>query len=283
MTPAAGPTVLTVLDDAVRRLREAGIEDPARDATTLMAHVLGTDRGGVVARRPDALDATHASSFHALIEERARRVPMQHLTGTVEFHGLTFKTSRAALIPRPETEDLVDAVLAAGLPDDAEVVDLGTGTGCIAIALAAARPGWTLTAVDLSDDALALAAENATRNGVAGRITFSRADFADVRVACDAVVSNPPYVSEDEWRGLAPEVRDHDPKAALVPGPSGNEAYAAIAPAAIELLKPGGLLALELGWKSETAVRGIVESAGFTSIGVRPDLRGIPRVLTARR
>jgi release factor glutamine methyltransferase len=283
VSAAAGPTVLAALDEAARRLREAGVDDPARDATTLLAHVLGTDRGGVVARRPDAIEGARAATFHALVDARARRVPMQHLTGTVEFHGLTLGAGPAALIPRPETEDLVDAVLAAGLPDDAKVVDLGTGTGCIAIALAAARPGWTLTAVDQSGEALALAADNATRNGVASRITFLRSDFADVRVPCDAVVSNPPYISEEEWRGLAPEVRDHEPKAALVPGPSGTEAYAAIAPAAKSMLRPGGLLAFELGWTSEPAVRAIVEALGFTRIDVRPDLQGIPRVLTARR
>jgi release factor glutamine methyltransferase len=190
------------------------------------------------------------------------------------------------LIPRPETEDLVQAVLDAALRDDARIADLGTGSGCIAVALAVDRPSWRITAVDVSAKALYVAARNAATHGVSHRVTTILREFAacaDAKQdAYDAVVSNPPYVPEDEWRSLQPEVRDHEPKLALVPGSTGNEAYAVVAKAAGAMLKSGGLLALELGWKSEAAVRGIVEGVGFRDIDVRPDLQGLPRVLTAR-
>ena len=132
-----------------------------------------------------------------------------------------------------------------------------------------------------------VAARNAAKHGVTERVATIKRDFAYVpdveRGIYDAVVSNPPYVPEEEWRGLQPEVRDHEPRIALVPGPTGNEAYEAVARAAGEMLRPGGLLALELGWKSEDAVRGIVVGSGFREIAVLPDMQGIPRVLIARR
>jgi release factor glutamine methyltransferase len=285
---AAGlPTIVTVLDDAVRQLREAGVPDPRRDAAALMAIVLGTDQGGVAVRKPDPLDADRATRFAALIDMRKHRMPLQYLTGHADFRGLDFAVNPAVLIPRPETEDLAQAVLDAGLRSDARIVDLGSGSGCIAIALAVVRPSWRIEAVDASADALAVVARNALRHGVSDRIGLVESDFAappaSWRGVFDAVVSNPPYIGEAEWRGLAPEVRDHEPKRALVPGPTGNEAYAVIAPIAFTMLLPGGLLALELGWTSERSVRAAVAEAGFADIAVRPDIQGIPRVLTARR
>ena len=283
----AAPAVVTVLEDATRRLRDAGVPSPRRDAAVLLAMVLGTDRGGVAARASDPLAPLAAERYAVLVAARARRTPLQHLEGLAEFRGHEFEVGPSVLIPRPETEDLAQSVLDAGLGDTARVADLGTGSGCIAIALALARPGWNLVAVDTSQDALATARANARRHGVLDRITFVETDFASPDAAWggrfDTVVSNPPYIAEDEWRELAPEVRDHEPKRALVPGPTGNEAYAAVAPSAFAMLRSGGLLALELGFTSETAVRRIVATAGFSGIVVRPDFRGIPRVLTARR
>ncbi len=287
MTPEAAQTVAGVLEEAARRLREAGVPDPRREAASLLAFVLRTDRGGVVARKPDPVEAGAAARFSELIAARARRVPLQHLEGRADFRGLEFEVNRDVLIPRPETEDLVQAVLDAGLPETARVADLGTGSGCIAVTLAVKQPAWTLVAVDLSAAALRVAARNAAKHGVADRITFVESDFAMPEAswhgAFDAVVSNPPYIPEEEWRGLEPEVRDHEPKGALVPGPTGNEAYEAVVHAAVAMLRPGGLLALELGWKSEGAVRGILGSTGLKEPTVRPDLQGIPRVMTARR
>ena len=281
-SPAGAATVGRLLEEARRRLDAARVADPARDATALVALALGTDRGGVLARRPDTLEAPLAERLEALVAARERRVPLQYLAGSVEFHGLSLAVGPGVLIPRPETEELVDAVLSLPLPDDARVADLGTGSGCIAAAIAAARPRWRVTAVDRSPEALAIAASNLP----AGALLIQR-DFATVpdeeRGVYDAVVSNPPYVSESEWESLEPEVREHEPRAALVPGPEGGEAYTAVAAASASLLKRGGWLAFELGWKSEPAATRAAAAAGFGEVEVRPDLRGIPRVLLARR
>jgi release factor glutamine methyltransferase len=228
-----------------------------------------------------------AARLDALIASRAHRTPLQHLLGLVEFRGLQFAVNEDVLIPRPETEDLVQAVIDAGLPEFARLADFGTGSGCIAIALAVERPVWKLVAVERSAAALRVATRNAARHGVADTIEFVESDFAAPEASWsgsfDAVVSNPPYISEEEWRDLEPEVRDHEPKGALVPGPTGNEAYAAVVRAAGTMLRSGGLLALELGWKSSVAVRLMVTAGGFRDIDIRPDFQGIPRVLTARR
>jgi release factor glutamine methyltransferase len=285
LTSKAASTVAEILDNGVRRLREAAVDDPARDAASLMSLVLGTDRGGVAARKPDALAEVEASRFAELIDLRARRIPMQYLEEGVEFRGLDLHVGPGALIPRPETDGLVQAVLDAGLGATSRVVDLGTGSGCIAIALAVARAGWRIVAVDLHPEALRVARVNVDRHGVADRVEIALRDFANVppadRGTFDAVVSNPPYVSAAEWIELAPEVRDHEPRSALVPGPTGHEAYGIVAASAAALLRQGGLLALELGWKSEGAAREAVDAAGFTGTKVRPDGSGIPRVMTA--
>lgn len=287
MTPTAGRTVSELLEEAHRRLRAAQVPDPRREAFALLALVLGTDRGGVMAHQPDVADDDAARRLSGLLEARERRVPLQHLEGVAAFRGLEFEVGPDVLIPRPETEELVEAVLDAGLPAAARVADLGTGSGCIAIALAVAEPSWHVAAVDASAEALRVASRNVDRHGVADRVTLIERDFAGVpdveRGRFDAVVSNPPYVAEHEWSGLQAEVRDHEPRMALVPGPTGNEGYEAVVRAAAELLRPGGLFALELGWKSEEAVRAIALRHGFRSVAVSADLQGIPRVLTARR
>ncbi len=287
MTSGAALSVGEALADAKERLDAAGVPDPRREASALMAVVLRTDRGGVAARRTDRLELPAAERFEALVEKRARRIPLQYLEGEADFRGLTLTVTPDVLIPRPETEDLVDAVLHAGLPADARVADLGTGSGCIAVSLAAERPGWRVTAIDISPAALDIARLNAVRCGVADRITLLAGDFTRLDAKgvgrCSAVVSNPPYVSQSEWEGLEPEVRIHEPKQALVPGPTGDEAYAALVPVAAAMLEDGGLLALELGWKSEPSVRAFIAGSGFHDVAVRPDRQGIARVLTARR
>ena len=252
-----------------------------------MAWVIGCDRGGVVARRPDPLEAARASCFDGLVSRRERREPFQYLTGEQEFRGLSFLVDRRVLVPRPETEGLVGAALDLRLPSGAAVADLGTGSGCIAVSLAVARPDLRLYALDLSAESLEVARENAARHGVAHRVSFLLGDLADPRGEwlgrMDAVVSNPPYVSELEMEGLAPEVREHEPGMALVSGPTGLEAYQALAPGAYRLLRPGGALLLELGFLRETGARRAVEDSGFLNVAVRSDPRGIPRVLIAWR
>jgi len=275
------------IDAAAEHLGRCGVPDRRREAEAVLGYVLGKDRGGVVAARPDPLDPAAASRFSSLLARRARREPLQYLTGEQEFMGLVFHVDRRVLVPRPETEELVSAVLRAGAPRGARVADLGTGSGCIAVSLAHARSDLSLVALELSPGALEVARENAARHGVEPRVEFRQGDLAhpprEWEGAMDTVVSNPPYVSEDEWSSLAPEVRDHEPKEALVPGATGLEAYRAMAPAAWRLLRSGGLLFLELGYESEAGAREAVEAAGFSEVVVFPDLRGIPRILQAVR
>lgn len=259
--------------------------DARREAERLLAHLLRVDRGAVLAHGSDPLDAAPESALRALVARRARGEPFQYLTGTQEFRGLELVVDRRVLVPRPETEELVEAVLRRPPAQGARVADLGTGSGCIAIALAAARPDLSVAALDRSADALEVARLNAKRIGVADRIDFRLGDFGappDAWVgAMQIVVSNPPYVTEDEWRGLAREVREHEPKEALVPGVTGLEAYEVLAPSTGRLLVPGGAAFVELGYRSADGARRSFSSAGFRRIEVIPDLRGIPRILRA--
>jgi release factor glutamine methyltransferase len=182
---------------------------------------------------------------------------------------------------------VVETALALDLDAGARVLDVGTGSGCIAVTLAVRRPGWAIHAIDLSDDALDVARTNARSHGVDSRIDFSRADLAalpeNLTGAFDLVISNPPYVSEEEWSSLAPEVRDHEPKDALVSGPTGLEAYHALAPEAHRALRPDGYLVLELGYQSAPGASEVVTATNFTNIQIHPDLRQIPRTLVARK
>ena len=280
-------TIGEALDVAAERLARAAVPEPRREAEYVMGHLLGRDRGGVVARRPDPLEDAIAERFEELVERRERREPLQYLTGEQEFMGLSFRVDSRVLVPRPETVGVVTATLGLGLPKGARIADLGTGSGCIAIALAAARADLCLFALDVSQDALDVAESNAARHGVGGRIVFALADLAAPPETwagtMDAVVSNPPYVAEDEWVSLSPEVRDFEPRVALVPGPTGLEAYRHAAASAARLLRPGGRLVVELGFKREAGAREAVALAGLQGAEPLPDLRGIPRVLIATR
>lgn len=285
--PERSETVGGILASAAARLAAAGIDEPKAEAELLLAALLATDRGGLLVRRRDSLPPALAGRFAEWIGRRAAREPAQHLIGTQEFYGRPFRIDRRALVPRPETETLIDAVLGLPARGAAGVVDLGTGSGCIAITLAAERPDWSILALERSGAALELARENVALHGVERRVELVQGELTEPPAAwngrIDLVVSNPPYCSAGEWESLQPEVRDHDPREALVAGPTGYEAYAALAPSARRLLVEGGRLGLEIGYGQEQELRRIVERAGFDSIEVRPDLRGIPRVLLARR
>jgi release factor glutamine methyltransferase len=215
------------------------------------------------------------------------REPLQHITGVQEFYGLRFEVDGRVLVPRPESEGLVEAALALDLPQGARVADLGTGSGCLPVALAVARPDLLLHALDRSRAALEVARLNADNHGVAGRISFQEGNMAsppkEWSETMDLVLSNPPYVSESEWRGLEPEVRDHDPREALVAGESGLEAYGSLLPAAAMLLRPEGHLLLELGFGQAERVSEMARGHGYRVIRVDPDFQGIPRVLLAAK
>jgi release factor glutamine methyltransferase len=239
--------------------------------------------------RPDAeIEPEAALRFRTLTEARATRRPLQHLTGTQAFWRHDFLVSADVLIPRPETELLVEAGLAA-LRDASRptIVDVGTGSGCIALSLAAERPDAVVHAVDLSPRALTVAQENARRFGLVDRVRFHEGDLlAPLRSLAgvvDLVVANPPYVDSGEADSLAPEVRENEPALALFAPDDRYSVYRRLAPEAAAGLRPGGTLLLEVGFGMANEVRGICESAGLTVTRVLDDLQGIPRAIVARR
>lgn len=278
-------TIDDALSAGTARLERAGVSAARNDAELLLAQLLGTDRGGLFLRRGETLDGGIAQRYSGWIGRRAGREPLQHVTQVQEFYGLSLLADRRALVPRPETEGLVQAALGLLPASGARVADLGTGSGCIVVALAVERPDLRIHALDRSPAALALARENAARHDVGARIEIVEGDLACPPESwwgtMDLVVSNPPYVSEEDWRALEPEVREHDPREALVAGPTGLEAYRTLAPSSFGLLRPAGHLVLELGDRQAESVRAIVVRAGFDVLEVLGDLRGIPRVLVA--
>lgn len=237
-------------------------------------------------RRAEPLGEAERRGFEVWIARRARREPAQYIAGRVEFRGLELLVDARVLIPRPETEGLVEAALAGDPPRGGTVVDAGTGSGCVAIALAIARPDLRIRAVDCSAAALEVARANARLHGVEARIAFEAADFGALPAAWDGtidlVVSNPPYVAAAEWATLQCEVRDHEPRVALVPGPSGLEAYAALARTARRILRPRGSVAFEVGWTQGATVAALLGEHGFEEIALRHDFAGIARVVCGR-
>ena len=281
-------TVADALRRAEQRLRAAGVSQPALDAETLLRHALGCDRAAVIARRGDTLSAAEEKGFLALVEQRASRRPLQHLTGTQAFWRHDFVVSPAVLVPRPETELLVEAALRAmrGLTAPV-VVDAGTGSGCIALSLAAERPDAALHATDVSPAALEVARDNARRLGLDGRVAWHEGDLlapvAHLRGAVHLVVSNPPYVHPADLPGLAPEVRDHEPRPALLAPDPPYGIYERLARQSRDLLRPGGHLLVEVGAGMAEQVAQRLDAAGLPPTETRRDLAGIPRVVASRR
>ncbi|RMG42964.1 MAG: peptide chain release factor N(5)-glutamine methyltransferase [Acidobacteria bacterium] len=283
---SGGSDPLALIAEASRRLRAAGVPSPRHDAELLLAHACGRDRAALLAGR-QPVSAPERERFRRLVERRAAREPLQHILGRWPFLDLDLKVDGRALVPRPETEDLALAVLAR-LPEDRPllVADVGTGGGCLALAIASARPLARVVAVDLEPAALALAAENAAACGLAGRVRFVRADLlAPVAPAgaFDLVVSNPPYVAPEELPHLDPEVRRHEPRSALVAGRGGLAVIDRLVSQAPARLAPGGLLALEIAPAQARAALGRLRAAGLADAAVLPDRFGRPRVALARR
>ncbi len=243
-------------------------------------HVIEASRASLLAHPERSLRPAQMARYKELVEERASGYPLPHLTGQIEFYGLDFAVTPEVLIPRADSEVLVDLALARR---PATVVDVGTGSGCIAIALAAHLPEAVVTAIDISPPALAVARGNAERHGLDRRIQFMVGDLLDRRPGpVDLIVSNPPYVSADEWALLPPSIRDHEPRLALDGGPDGLGVIRRLLSQSQGLLRPGGGLLIEIGSSQGEAAKGIAEtffSENGTSIRVHPDLAGRDRVL----
>jgi release factor glutamine methyltransferase len=267
---------------AAAALERAGFaaEDAARDARVLACHVAGWDLGEWLLRQRDPAPAAFEAALEAAIERRSHREPVAYITGTREFYGRDFAVSPAVLIPRPETELIVDLALAAPLPPGARVLDIGTGSGCLAITLALEWPAVEVLATDISTDALDMARANAARLAPARPIGFlPGAFFANAPGTFNLIVSNPPYVAERDRAALPPDVLDFEPASALFSGDDGLACVAAILRAAPSRLSPGGRLLMEIGYGQSDAVAALV--AGLPALTLRAvhrDLQGIPRV-----
>jgi release factor glutamine methyltransferase len=277
-------TIAEALRDAVQRLTRAGVPDAAWDAELLLRHALGRDRAALLASGGEALPAGPAARYAVFVAARAARQPLQHLTGTQSFWRHEFRVGPAVLIPRPETELLVEVALELLRPLDAPVVvDVGTGSGCIAASLAAERGDAIVHATDISRPALAVAASNLRRLGLEGRVALHEGDLlgpvAALGLRVDLVVSNPPYVDPAEHAALQPEVRDFEPRLALLDPGGAYGAYRRLAPQAASALRPGGRLAVEIGAGMQDGVMALLRAAGYETLETRRDLRGLPRVV----
>lgn len=270
-------TAAEALRDAIARLREAGVDDPARDARRLLAHAAGIDAARVSLIAPDDLSDEIAARFDGLVGERSRRVPVSHLVGTRDFYGRTFKVSPNVLDPRPETEILIEAALAQPFET---VLDLGTGSGCILVTLLAEMPGSRGVGTDISADACLEAAANAVLNKVDACCQFIQSDwYQNVTGVFDLVVSNPPYIALEEMEALAPEVRDHEPWGALTDDGDGLTAYRFITMGIHRVLVPDGRLIVEIGPSQGAAVAQMFTESGLRDVRVLQDLDGRDRVV----
>ena len=289
--------VRTALKRGIAELRDANVPSYTLAAELLLLHVLGRDRAWLYAHPEEVVPGLEAHRFLSLILRRAEGEPTQYLTGKQEFWGLEFEVTPDVLIPRPETEHVIEVALdrlavreiRAGrkqtlIGEGLHIVDVGTGSGCIAIALAKELPAARVTATDISPAALEVAKRNAARHNVADRMVFlERNLLAGLAGKYDLIASNPPYVGRNEKDSLMREVRDHEPELALYGGQEGYELYAGLIAQAARNVTPGGLLVLELGHNSLPAVQPLLEPPNWTNVRVTKDLAGIDRVIAAER
>jgi release factor glutamine methyltransferase len=278
-------TLVKAWTAARRALEAAGVDTPVIDARILLLAASGLDRNALITAPHTLLSEEATARFQAFVDRRVAREPAAHIVGSRGFWTLDLLSDRRGLVPRPETEVIVDLALKT-LDADApiRVLDLGTGPGTILLALLAERPAWSGLGVDVSADALALARENAALHGLTDRATFKIGHWGDgVEERFDLVVSNPPYIASDVIDTLSPEVRDHDPRLALDGGPDGLDAYRALAPQLARLTKPGGLVLLEIGHDQGASVPALVDAmADLGPAAVVRDLSDLDRVVVAR-
>jgi release factor glutamine methyltransferase len=278
-------TILALLNWTAQFFESKGIDTARLDAELLLAHALGCERIELYARYDEVPQGEPLDRFRNAVKQRARRVPAKYLVGESEFLSLPLAVSPSVLIPRPETEFLVEAALQR-LPEDEErrVADLGTGSGAVAIAIAAQRPKVRVVATDVSEEALAVARANAERHGVAERIELRQGDwFAALEpgTTFDVIASNPPYVTQAELAEAMPEVREHEPRVALDGGPDGLDALRVLVNDGARWLVPGGWLLVEIGAAQGPAVRELAtESGDYETVAITPDFAGRDRIVS---
>jgi release factor glutamine methyltransferase len=275
-------TVLKLLQWTADYFRDKGIESPRLDAELLLSATLEMDRVALYVNFERPLIADELARYREKVRRRADREPLQYILGETEFWSLPFSVNPAVLIPRADTEVLVEEALKR-IDGCSSVLDVGTGSGAIAVALAHEKPEIKVTALDCSEDALEVARGNARRNGVVERVACLAGDLNSLPPGpFDMIVSNPPYIPSRDWEQLMPEVRDHEPRLALDGGDDGLEAYRRIAVQAVQLLTPGGWLLVEVGIGQAAVVGALFKAAGLTEVGQRDDYAGIPRVVTGQ-
>jgi len=288
---AGQATLGELVAEARRMLEQAGIDSAGQEAFWIVEHALRLPAHHVVADRDRLLSHTELLAARGLIERRVGREPLQYILGTQEFCGLEFDVNPAVLIPRPETELLVEYV-AQRIPVErqATIIDVCTGSGCIAVAIARLRPRARVSATDLSNLSLAVARQNATRHAVGERITWLEGDLLgplakqELEGRIDVIVSNPPYIAEADWATLQPEVRLFEPRGALVAGPQGTELHQRLLQEAGRYLSPGGALIMEIGAGQACAMRRIVaQIPGYRFHRLVYDAAGLERVVIVER
>jgi release factor glutamine methyltransferase len=280
-------SIAEALKEASRILEAAGVPEARREASSLLSFVLDKDRTFFISHAEDAVDDGSVGQFREFVERRVAGEPLQYITGAQDFYGREFRVTPDVLIPRPETEILVDAALEVCARKNALICDVGTGSGCIAVTLLCEMPGARVVAVDKSAAALEIAKLNAAKQAVADHATFVVSDCFDAldhsEYQFDLIVSNPPYVSEAALAGLQREVRDHEPHVALSPGPDGLTVIRRLLTEAPAFLKPNGHLLMEIGFDQGETVRGLIDEAVWSLLEIRPDLQCIPRIVVLKK
>jgi release factor glutamine methyltransferase len=275
-------TVLETIDGGTRYLEKRGIDDARRNMQMLVAKQLGCTRMDLYLQFDRPMDESDLAPLREMLKKRGEGVPLQHLIGNVFFHGREFICDKRGLIPRPETEELAEWILKFPQPENADILDMGCGSGVLGLTLAAERPGWNVTLADISQDALDLTRENAAALEITNA-NFVLSDlFSAVGGDFDGIAANLPYVPESERADLTKEVM-HDPDLALFGGPDGLDVIRKFIPAAYSRLKPGGWIVLEIGHDQASQVAGFLQESGFTRVEVKNDLSGIPRFPLAWR
>ena len=275
-------TVLEVLQATTAYFKKHDLESPRLNAEHLLAHVLRRKRIELYLEFERELAEAELAPLRELVKRRAQGEPLQHLLGTVEFCGLTFLCDRRAMIPRPETEQLVEVLKSEVRNPKSEIMDVGTGSGVIALCLAAEFPGAQILAVDISNDALALAQENAARLNLAERVRFLKSNLLEnVEGVFDVIVANLPYVSTQERHTLSREVL-HDPEVAVFANTRGDELVRELIAQAPSRLRPGGMLALEIGMGQSEALLSTLAEKNYRDISSKTDYSGVTRFLFAR-
>jgi len=275
-------TVLEVLQATTAYFKKHDLESPRLNTEHLLAHVLGRKRIELYLEFERELAEAELAPLRELVKRRAQGEPLQHLLGTVEFCGLTFLCDKRAMIPRPETEQLVEVLKSEIRNPKSEIMDVGTGSGVIALCLAAEFPGAQILAVDISNDALALAQENAARLNLAERVRFLKSNLLEnVEGVFDVIVANLPYVSTQERHTLSREVL-HDPEVAVFASTRGDELVRELIAQAPSRLRPGGMLALEIGMGQSEALLSTLAEKNYRDISSKTDYSGVTRFLFAR-